>query len=269
MRLSLLALLLVAPAFAQSGDVTFTGGIALTGGFTRLGYDGETLDTFDRTFSEFYAQRLDAPTDLLPDHVQGLSGGATARVRADGVEFALGYTYARGATDARAVFENDSGLRVTTTSIDQASFLEVLVAVVPRVTVGPVIQASLREDVIRAAWVYPDGSESVGSEYRINGIYRDVGGSRFLFEAGGTLRLAITDRITVPVRVLFDLPEPGGASGIPMRDDDVQAFNDAFPLDFQAWAADPAGLNDAVAVQPEHLEGMRVEAGVEVIVLKF
>ena len=115
----------------------------------------------------------------------------------------------------------------------------------------------------------PDGSESVGSEYRINGIYRDVGGSRFLFEAGGTLRLAITDRITIPVRVLFDLPEPGGASGIPMRDDDVQAFNDAFPLDFQAWAADPAGLNDAVAVQPEHLEGMRVEAGVEVIVLKF
>ncbi len=263
LRPLLLALVLAASASAQ------TGGLALTGGFTRLGYDGQTLDTFDRTFSEYYVQRLDAPVDLLPDYVQGVSGGITARVKSGGVEFALGYTHASGSSDARAVFENGSGLRVGTKSIDQSTFLEVLVAVLPRVTLGPVVRASLREDVIRAAWVYPDGAESVGSEYWINGIYRDAGGSRFLFEAGGTLRLAITDRITIPVRVMFDLPEPGGELGIPMKDYDVLALNDTFPLDFHLWSVDRIGNDTEAAVQPEHLEGMRFEAGVEVIVFTF
>jgi len=258
-----LAVALAVPASAQSG------GLALTGGFTRLGYDGEALDTFDRTFSEYYVQRLDGPVDLLPDHVQGLSGGVTARVSDGQFEFAAGYVYARGASDARASFENAEGFRVGTEAIDQSVFLEALVAVLPRVTVGPVIRASLRQSVLRAAWIHPDGSESVGSEYRINGIYRASGGSRFLFEAGGALRLAITDRITVPVRVLFDLPEPGGALGIPLTDYDVQSLNDVFPLDFQRWAADVAALDTEAAVQPEHLEGMRIEAGIEVVVLKF
>ena len=144
-----------------------------------------------------------------------------------------------------------------------------LVAVLPRVTLGPVVRASLREDVVRAAWVYPDGSESLGSEYWVNGIYRDAGGSRFLFEGGAALRIALTDRITVPVRVLFDLPEPGGALGIPLSDTDVRTLNDTFPLDFQRWSADPASLDTEAAVHPEHFEGMRIEAGIEVVVLTF
>ena len=263
MRFRFLVLLALAlPVGAQ-------GGLALTGGIARLGYDGDGLDTFDRTFSEYYVRRLDAPVDLLPDHVQGLSGGLTARVRADGIEFALGYAYVRGASDARAAFENGSGLRVGTESVDQSAFLEVLVAVLPRITVGPVLRASLREDVIRAAWVHPDGSESVGSEYWINGLYRDAGGSRLRFEAGGALRLALTDRVAVPVRVLVGLPSPGGALGIPLVDHDVRAVNDTFPLDFHRWSVDRGALDTEAAVQPEHLDGMRVEAGVEVIVFRF
>lgn len=262
-RWLLLTVALAIPAGAQSG------GLALTGGVARLGYDGGALDTFDRTFSEYYVRRLDGPVDLLPDHVQGLSGGVTARVFDGHFEFALGYAYAQGTSDARAGFENAEGLRVGTEAIDQSVFLEGLVAVLPRVTVGPVVRASLRQSALRAAWVHPDGSESVGSEYRINGIYRPAAGSRFLFEAGGTVRLAITDRITVPVRVLFNLPTPGGALGIPLTDYDVQSLNDVFPLDFDRWAADVAALDTEAAVQPEHLEGMRIEAGVEVIVLTF
>lgn len=231
--------------------------VVLRGGLARLAYDADRTETFDETYSDYYAARLDGPTDLLPETSSGLAVGAGWR-SAGALRFGVTYDYAGTGSDARSRFENDGGDRVETRVRDHALAADVSLALGPRASVGAVAAATLRRVRITSRTVHADGSESLGGEYSLNGVYD---GDAVGFAAGAQARLALTRFLGVVGRVLVPLGEPGGGLGIPLRDDDLGQLNTSFPRDFERWLAD--ALDDGGALTPEDFAGPRLELTLE------
>ena len=252
-RLSLLALCAVfaVPALAQQG-------IVLRGGLARLGYDADRTETFDQTYSDYYVARLDGPTDLLPEAGSGFSLGAGWRGGYN-VRYGVTYDFTWAGSDARSVFENGVGDRVQTRIRDHALAADLSIGLLPRVSVGAVAAATFRRVRITSRAVHADGSESLGGEYTLNGVYD---GDAIGYEAGGLVRLALTRRFSVVGSALVPLGSPGGDLGIPLRDDDLGQLNTSFPRDFDRWLVD--ALDDRAALMPEDFTGLRIQVALEV-----
>ena len=242
---------LAAPARAQ---------ISLTVGAVQVSHD-DRLERFDRTYSAYYAARLDGDTDLLPESNLAPSLGVSWRSRPTGLRFGLGYEISRATSDAEARFENDSGNRVSTALLDQVISMDVLVPVVPRVSIGAVASGAFRQLTVTARSIYADGSESLGGEYRINGVYEDTDP---FFEFGALAEVALVPRVAATVRYTVPVGAPGGDLGIPLRDDDLQQGNNSFPRDFDRWLADAPGLDDGAAIRASHFQGPRLQVGLSI-----
>ena len=254
LRAVLLACALAAPAVAQTG-------LTLTAGATRLGYDADRVGRFDETYSAFYAQRLDGETELVPSEVTGYAVGAALSFGVGPASLRVGYEYGWASTDARSRFENGAGDRVRTDARDHVATMALLVPLVSRLQVGPVVSATFREMTVTSRSIYSDGSESLGGEYLLNGVYE---GSPTYVEAGGVLRLGLLRRLAVPVRVTVPLGSPGGDLDIPLTDYDLLQGNDVFPRDWDRWRVDQIGSDEAAALQGDDFKGMRVHVGLEI-----
>ena len=241
---------LSAPAIAQSS-------LVLRGGLARMGYDAGRTETFDETYSGRYVARLDGPTDLLPETGDGVSVGAGWR-SVGRVSVGLTYDYAWAGSDARSRFENGAGDRVETRIRDHALAADVSVGVLPRVSVGAVAAATFRRVRITSRAIHADGSESLGGEYTLNGVYD---GDAVGFEGGGQVRLGLTRRLAVVGRALVPLGSPGGDLGIPLRDDALGQLSTSFPRDFDRWFVD--ALDDGAALTPEDFTGLRLQVTLE------
>lgn len=251
MRSLVLLLTLAATASAQPS------GLYLTGSVARSDFDADRLALLGETYSAYYRARLDAPVDLLPAGGEAFSVGATGRINV-GLAAAFGYQYGESSFEATSRFENGSGDHVTTRAADHAAWIETTVGLGP-VVVGAHMGGLFRGMRIESATVHADGSESLGSEYRMNGVYT---GSTTVFEVGPVVAFQIGDRILVPARVLFPV-EFGGTTRLELTDFDTRQGNDYFPRDFDRFAADPTGSDFGATVSDRDFVGRRLQVGVE------
>ncbi len=251
MRLLLLGLLLATGAAAQPT------GLYLTGGFARNRIDADRLALLGETYSAYYAARLDGDVQLLPSDADAFVVGATGRLNPGGFAAAFGYQYGRATFDATSEFEDGSGDHVATRTLDHAFWVELSFELGP-LAVGGHAGGLARGTRIESATVYPDGSESLGSEYRLNGIYT---ASTSFLEAGPVVALQIGDRLLIPVRVLF--PFEIDDTRLPALDFDTYQGNDSFPRDFDRFVVDSAGNDDGAAVSDRDFVGRRIVVGLE------
>lgn len=253
-RLGLLAVGLVifaAPVAAQ---------ISVTVGAAQLAYD-DRLTRFDRTYSAYYAARLDGDTELLPESALAPALGVRWSTGQTGLRFGFGYEVSLASSNAEARFENDSGNRVETSVTDHMISMDMLIPIVSRVSVGAVASGAFRQLDVTARSIYADGSESLGGEYTINGVYED---SDTFFEVGGVAEIRLVPRVAATVRYTLPVAGPGGDLGIPLRDDDLEQGNNSFPRDFDRWLADGAGLDDGAAIRASDFQGPRLQVGLSI-----
>gem|GEM_PF-1602857 len=128
-----------------------------------------------------------------------------------------------------------------------------------RLFVGATTDAIVRRATVRAKTVYADGSESFGSEQRINGIYTQ---DESFLGVGGTVGITL-GRITPTVRLLWPI-EIGGDIRLPLTDYDTFQLNDYFPSDYARFMNDPNGLDDGAAIHGRDFVGPRLTVGVDV-----
>ncbi|MEM0963960.1 MAG: hypothetical protein AAGK21_15640, partial [Bacteroidota bacterium] len=254
-RLTCLALGLLPLAAAVGAQPS---GLSITGGYAVSAFDGDRLAELGETYSDFYVARLDGPVELLPTGSEAFSVGATARIDAGGMAAAFGVQLGRDAFDVTTRFENGSGDHVTTETSDLAAWTELTLPVGP-LAVGGHAGGLFREVRIESATVYADGSESLGSEFRLNGVYT---ASATSLEVGPVVALQLGSRILVPLRVLF--PFEIASVGLPLTDNDTFQGNDTFPRDFDRFVADDFGTDDEAAVSDRDFVGRRIVVGVEI-----
>jgi len=252
----LVLLLALAPALAAAQPT----GLYLVGGLARSQYRAEPIELFNQTYSDYYVQRLDGPVDLLPTGGTSPAVGGLVRVNLGAVAFGFGYTISREAAEARSTFENGSGNLIATRTQTHAATVEVTTDAAAPLVLGTSFGGLFRGVRVGAAAVFPDGSESYGSEYRLNGVYT---ASTTYFEAGLIAGLAVGDRVVIPVRV--SLPIEPFPDRIALTDYDLYQLNSYFPRDFDRFVADQTGLDeDEAALADRDFVGPRVQVGVEV-----
>jgi hypothetical protein len=252
----LLLLLFAAPAVAQPS------GLYLTGALSRTQFDGERLGQLDETFAAYYGDRLVEPVVLLPGEATHPAFGAIGRANLGGVALSLGYQVARAAAEARADFANGAASRVTSRTLDHVVTIEATTDALGPVILGVSFGGMFRGVRLASSTIYQDGSESFGSEYRLNGVYT---ASSTYFEGGLVAGLALGDRLVVPVRLL--LPFELAPDRLPVTDFDLYELNSTFPRDWNRWLTDDAGLDDGASVSDRDYVGPRVQVGVEVRIL--
>jgi hypothetical protein len=235
-------------------------GLYAVGALARSQYDADAIGQFNETYSDFYAQRLDGPVTLVPDALSSLTVGGLARVNLGAVTFGFSYTLSRERDENVSQFDNGAGDRIATRTQTHAATTEITTGALRPLVLGASFGGLFRGVRVASATVYPDGSESYGSEYRLNGIYT---ASAAYFEAGLVAGVAVGDRVVVPVRVF--LPLNLLANDIALTDYDTQQFNNYFPRDFDRFVADPTGEAESEAAMIDAaFIGPRVQVGVEV-----
>lgn len=253
MRPLLLSLLALA-AVAAEAQIT----LGVSAGASRAQFDAERVDRFDETYSAYYAQRLDGDVDLLPDAVDLLTLGARMDVPLGGLSFGVDYAYGWGSRDAASVFENGSGDRVTLDVTEHVVGTDMLFYPVEQLGVGAVVTGTFRGLRLTSRSVYADGSESLGGEYRLNGVYRASPSS---LEIGGVARvhlgpLAVRGRYAVPLPL-------SSAVSLPLTDYDLEQLNNGFPRDWDRWLADATGSDEGAQLQDTDFQGPRIDIALE------
>jgi len=234
-------------------------GIYLTGGWSQARFDEEAMAEFNTSYSTFYQQRLSGPVELLPAQASSPVFGAMGRINLGGVAMGIGYTVARAETDNRAMFENQSGNRITSRTLDHYVSTEVTTDALGGLMLGGSFGGAFRGVRIRSAAIHADGSESLGSEYRIAGVYT---AAKTYFEMGLIAGLPLGDRVMLPVRVLFPLDV--FTDRIAVSDTEVRQLNQYFPRDFARFANDPWGNAESeAALAGQDFVGMRIQFGLE------
>ena len=256
-RPALLALLAAALAAAASAQ---PGGVYLIGLADRAAFDADGLAVFADTYSAHHAARLDQPLAPFPGDATALGVGAVGRIRLDRVAVAVGYTFlTRPEYDERADL-GGIGQRFTLNVWDHTVWLEGTVTVGP-LFVGGLFDVVARGERLHARTVYADGSESLGSEYLLNGVYH---GTTSANEFGLIAGLAIGDRLVIPVRWYLGNVVPAESSfSDPLNDEDVYEFNSSFPRDYNRFLQDRLGLDFDNAMGGNDFLGRRLQVSVE------
>lgn len=251
----LVLLLALAPALAAAQP----SGLYVTGALARSQYRAESVAQFNDSYSAYYTQRLDAPVELLPERGSGITYGALGRVNLGTLAVGFGYSISRESSEARSTFENEAGDRVATRTQTHAATIEVTTDALRPLVLGASFGGLFRGVRVASATVYPDGAESYGSEYRLNGVYH---GAPTYFEAGLIAGVSLGNRVFLPVRVHVPMDLLG--NDLALTDSDVYQLNSYFPRDFARFVADGTGTDESeAALKDGDFVGPRIQVGVE------
>lgn len=257
-RLALLVALVASSAAAQPG------GVYVLGLADRASFDGPALATFADTYSAHYAARIDAPLAPFPGEATALGVGALGRIRLGRVAVGAGYTVLK-----RPGYDETADLgavrqRFALDVWDHTVWIEGTLNVGP-VFVGGVVDVVLRGERLRVRTVYADGSESLGTDMLLNGVYH---GTTSANEVGLVAGIALGDRVVIPVRWYLARFVPAeDAFSDPLNDEDVYEHNSAFPRDFGRFTRDRLGLDFDNALGGNDFLGRRLQVGVEIRLL--
>ena len=250
--LPLAGLLLALTASAQPS------GLYLTGAYSRTQFDGDRLALLGETYSDVFSSVLDAPVDFLPGEQAHPAVGATLRLNAGTLGAGFSYQVGRATSDEASAFSNGRGNRVQARTLDHVVTVDVTGQLGP-VVLGGSFGGMFRGVRVEVATTYPDGAESLGSEFVFNGVYT---ASSAYFEAGVLGGLMLGDRVFVPVRLVF--PVETSDDRLPVTDFDAsRSGKNYLPRDFDRFLADPNGLDDGAAVSDRDYVGPRLQVGVE------
>lgn len=253
------SLLLPALLLAALGVQAQPSGLYLTGAYSQAQFDGDRLGELGTTYSDFFADVLDAPVDFLPGEQVYPSVGVAGRLRLDSFGAGVTYQLGRATSDVSSAFSNGRGNRVQSRTLDHVVTIDMTGQFGP-VVVGASGGAMIRGVRVEVATTYPDGSESLGSEFDFNGVYT---ASSPYFEAGVLGGLVLGNRLFVPVRLLFPV-EYAGEDRLPATDYDASRNGKNYlPRDFDRYLADPNGVDDGAAVSDRDYVGPRLQVGVE------
>lgn len=256
---SVIGLLLCLSSATASAQAS---GIYLTGAASRASYDTERLALLSETFAAYYGDRLPGAVTLLPEPNVTPAFGVTGRINVGSFAAGLDYQFAHTVNDAEAQYANGRISRVSTSVLDHIVTVEMTVDKFGPLVLGGSFGSAFRFVGIESATIYQDGSESLGSEFRLNGIYTVPSP---YFEAGIIAGLKLGDRLFVPVRVVF--PMEISQDRLPLLDFDVREMNQMFPRDWDRWLTDSNGLDDGAVVSDRDFVGPRVQVGIELRIL--
>lgn len=236
-------------------------GFFLTGSWSRVSYEADPMNMFNDSFSDYFVQRLDGPVELLPTGDGSLGIGFQYRISGGSWGVSLGYTLSRAYHESTALFENDAGRRLETRTLDHIVVSELVFHHFEPFIVGGVFTGNFRGVKIRSVSIHPDGVESWGSEYALNGVYT---GSAPHFEVGLVAGYQINDRIFIPVRFL--LPFTFIPDRLLLKDFEVDQLNQYFPMDYHRYIQDPTGVleNEIGLADKDFYSGFRIQFGIEI-----
>ncbi len=261
MRLPCLLRIALSVALASAATVhAQPGGVYLVGVADRAQFDEAGLGVFAETYSEYYSGRIAKPLAPFPGEAQALGAGGLGRIRLGRVAVGVGYTYLRRPEYDETADLDGVAQRFSLEVWDHTTWLEVTVNAGP-IFVGGVMNVLVRGERLRARTIYADGSESLGSEYLLNGVYH---GTTSANEFGVVAGLALGNRIVIPVRLYLTRFVPAEDSfSDPLDDDDLYEFNSAFPRDFSRYLDDRRGLDFGNALGGNEFLGGRIQVSVE------
>lgn len=254
-----LSLLLAVGLLAALGAHAQPSGVYLTGAYSQARYDADRLGELGTTYSAFFADDLVAPVDFLPGEQTYPSLGVTGRISTGAFGAGLTYQLGQATSDVASAFANGRGNRVQSRVRDHIVTIDMTGQFGP-VVVGVSGGGVFRGVRVEVATTYPDGSESLGSEFAFNGVYTTSSPSLEFGVLGG---LVLGDRLFIPVRAVLPM-EMFGADRLPVTDFDASRNGKNYlPRDFDRWVADPSGVDDNAAVSDRDYVGPRLQVGVE------
>jgi len=237
-------------------------GIYVIGAYSRAQYDGDRLSELGTTYSTTFADVLVAPVDFLPGEQMIPSLGVTGRLNVGFLAGGLTYQVGQATSDVSSAFANGRGNRVQSRVRDHVVTIDMTGQFGP-VVVGGSFGGMFRGVRVEVATTYPDGAESLGSEFVFNGVYTT---SSPAFEAGVLAGVTLGDRVFIPVRLLF--PVDVSQDRLPVTDFDASRNGKNYlPRLFDRFLADPTGRDDNAAVSDRDYVGPRLQIGVELRIL--
>ncbi len=111
--------------------------------------------------------------------------------------------------------------------------------------------------------VHQDGSESISSEYKLNGVYEGLTAS---FDYGAQLTARFRGFNTYLRLSVASKSFPPGKGLVSVLDyDDNDSPPTDLPSDYELWATDPVAFTEQdLGVRTDSLEGLRITIGVEI-----
>ena len=261
-------IILLSPLFghAQGG---FSGGVYFLGEYSLDKFETEGMNSFVSTFNDFWGNKLSQPyEEFTGNEFSHGNFGMGFRVISSGhVGFSAGtaFLYGRKTFTHSATWNNgvvndlDFYARDLQWSINLGIHIENLLFL------EAYADANIRKLEMGHYTVYQDGSRSLSSEYKLNGLYTGTVSSMDVgFQAG--LRLynyfMIFCKPTWPMK---NFPPGKDLIGL----DDYTTVNyppSEFPSDYRLYATDPVSfVEQDKGVKTDQFEGFRLAFGIEII----
>ena len=250
------------------GQGIFSGGISLYGEYSSSQFETKGINTFVNSFNNFWGEQLSTPlTEFKGNEFSHPNIGIGFRVISRGkmgfsgsTAFMYGKTKYSTTNQWSTQVENEMLFKVRDLQWTVNAGLHFGNLFYLEAYSG----AHIRRLFMEYATVYPDGSRSLSSEYKLNGLYSgnvstfDVG-----VQAGFRIKFVMLyARLTKPLSNF-----PTGKGLISLDDyDNVNYPPSEFPTDYEIYATDPIQfVEEDLGLKTDDFEGMRLSIGIELI----
>lgn len=228
-------------------------------------YNPEGLNQFHTTFNDFWGNELSDGWDQVsgnelshPFFALGFRGIAAEDI---GISWAIGYQYGKGGFKNSTTWSSSVVQRYHFTARHHQWTAHFGMAVKETFLMELYISATAKFLGLRYTTLYPDGSESIGTEYKLNDYYDGLT-SALEFGPQFTYRKR---RFAGYVRLSWPVPNfPPAKNIVTLQDYSSNHYPPTdFPANYTTYATDPIGFvenNDGVLT--DSFEGRRITFGI-------
>jgi hypothetical protein len=234
--------------------------------YTQASHQYNDFNDFFRSYNAYYGANMAQPFDTLaPTVFSHPNFGLGLRFTGGGIIAPTGgffITYGRMTHAARAEYANGIQTAADFMVRDLNVVTELGLSIGRVLSLSAVMAGYFRRSVVDMAYIYQDGTYSLGNEYDLLSVH-SASVTSLDFGAAAALRLG---RFNFPVSITFPNQLISDEGLLTFLDyDERQIRWSDIPRDYATWADDPASIDlDEGFVRAESLRSLRITFGVEV-----
>lgn len=243
-------------------------------GYADLGYsidqfDASGLNEFHSSFNSFWGTALDQNWENIsgnelshPFFALGVRGISTKKV---GLSWAIGFQYGKGGFKNATTWSSGIIQRYHLTARHYMWTANFGAAIKSKYLIDLYISGTAKNLGLRYSTLYPDGSESIGTEYRLNGYYS---GLTSALEVGPQFTYR-RRALAAYIRISWPIPNfPPAKNIVTLQDYSSNHYPPTdFPENYVTYATDPITFvenNDGLLT--DQFEGRRFSIGITYLI---
>jgi hypothetical protein len=234
--------------------------------FLKQGFQTEGLNTFKKSYNDYYALGMKNPFDMYGNLPQtGFQYGVDIvfmKEKENGFFFRSGLLFSNSKSVSSCTIWNNYRNDIVLKFHDWQVPADIGYSIKGIVAFYLAMDISMRKTRLEYWQYYPDGSKSVGNEFDMNGVYT---ATVPVFNYGGGMVLRYK-RFTIPVRytlgrTIFNVEK------VPLTDYDANQFrSNSFPLDYSKYQSDILGEDQDNAIFKDEMGGGTFTIGINYLI---